>query len=189
MPRKRTKKKRKPTVKVKPFEWEYLCRGRIESADDFNPLSLLMLVGGNHLVQWKRCQDQLLSFWITRWPGTRPWAWWIDALDRYGPRKRLGGIGNPVHEHLAVKQIYSFGIPVLWITPAIAALHAGLLTQGERISFSGIPVDVKDPPVFETEAAYLQRHDLLSDQEQGVDTEGCVSIAEHLNEHRPWWEW
>ena len=53
------------------------------------------------------------------------------------PRLRLGGIGTPQHEALNVVPVFSFGISAM------------------------VDVDENDPPTFEAQATYLERHGLL----------------------------
>jgi hypothetical protein len=62
-----------------------------------------------------------------------------------------------------------FGIPVYWITPQ----DTGILG---RAGFKGKPVDTGDPPLFESQAAYLKRHGLLSDQESAALPENAYDL-------------
>jgi hypothetical protein len=54
------------------------------------------------------------------------------------PRKRTGGTGTPAYEVQSVGPAFAYGIPTVWV---------GL--------------DEDNPPVFESQAAYLKRHGLL----------------------------
>jgi hypothetical protein len=39
---------------------------------------------------WKKHgADLLLESWIDRYPGSRPWGWWLQALETTGPRRQL----------------------------------------------------------------------------------------------------
>ena len=86
-------------------------------------------------------------------PGTRPALWWAYTCPRLPigtfpgwfidgklpePRERLGGIGTPAYQVTAVGPSFAFGIAELWVG-----------------------IDEDDPPVFESQAAYLKRHAFL----------------------------
>jgi hypothetical protein len=92
--------------------------------------------------EWKRWREPLLAEWIARRPGTRPWAWWrYDAPEP--ERRRLGGKGIEMCEqYLGYTRAFDFGIPRYW--------HQ---------------IDPAQPPLYESEAAYLQRHNLLTPSE------------------------
>ena len=114
---------------------------------------------------WSELRDDILQGFITEYPGARPWAWWhYDApraplgvfqgwWDGTEPRLRLGGTGTPSHEVLNYVPAFSFGLPEAWITDEDVATWPRL---------AGHAIDPSDPPTFESEAAYLQRHGLLS---------------------------
>lgn len=123
---------------------------------------------------WKEGRDEVLPDWIAAHPGTRPHAWWV--LDAPEPRRRrLGGIGTPSHEVLADVETLCFGIPRDWVTAWQEAYYNGRSrdVHGNRIGteyseghFTGRAIDRDDPPRFESEAAYLDRHGLLSAAER-----------------------
>jgi hypothetical protein len=109
---------------------------------------------------WAALRDDLLRDWIRECPGTRPWAWWKhDApkakapeipkwhlSEMVEPRRRIGGAGAPSWEkYPAILPYYTCGIPDSW--------------EG---------IDKADPPTFESEASYLDRHGLLSETERKV---------------------
>lgn len=87
---------------------------------------------------WEEAKKELLPEWILSNPCTRPWAFW--EFDAPGPRRRLGGTGR--RERNAGLQ---FGAPsdVWWKD-----------------------VDPADPPRYESEASYLQRHGFLTTAEK-----------------------
>ena len=107
---------------------------------------------------WERTKAIVLPEWIRRHPGTRPPFWWhFDAPrepkglfpgcyydGRFAIRKRLGGIGRPIWEKLNYVPQFECGLPEQWDEPSI---------------------DPDDPPVFESQATYLQRHGLLEREE------------------------
>jgi hypothetical protein len=98
------------------------------------------------------------------WPG-----WWLDGK-LPEPRLRLGGVGTPVHEVLAYVPGFEYGLPVLWVERWMAEYYNGrardvhgkpIGTSHKPGDFKGVPIDPDDPPVFESQAAYLERHGLL----------------------------
>jgi hypothetical protein len=85
---------------------------------------------------WAANRDDVLREWIRDYPGTRPYAWWQH--DAPEPRRRIGGSG------LVRNERHAYGLP----------------TDADwRV------VDPNNPPSFESQAAYLDRHGLLSDAE------------------------
>ncbi len=81
---------------------------------------------------WAEMGDKLLAQWITHSPGCRPWPWW--AFEAPGLRFQTGGDGRPAWRVENVVAAVAWGIPVRW-------------RNGEA--------------QFETQHAFLQRHDLL----------------------------
>ena len=127
-------------------------------------------------VWWRAVRDEVLRDWIAEAPGTRPHGWW--TFDSPEPqRRRLGGIGTPCHEVLAHVPRFKFGIPVYWITAWEVEYYNGRRrdVHGYRIGtayanraepFRGRAIDPDDPPRFESEATFLDRHGLLSAAER-----------------------
>ena len=107
-------------------------------------------------LEWSISRKKILKSWIDAHPGTRPYAWW--CFDAPETRQRVGGTGTPKHEVLKYAATCVFGIPRYWITPQ----DTGILG---RAVHKGKPVDKNDPPLFESQATYLERHGLLSDKE------------------------
>ncbi len=100
---------------------------------------------------WLAHRGTILADWIGEHPGTRPSCWWRwDGpiwADRPGfmksecePRRRLGGVGH------ANDYSFRFGLPTSWVK------------EGHPSSPAPDPFD---PPMFESQAAYLDRHGLL----------------------------
>ncbi len=134
---------------------------------------------------WRELRDTILAGWVEEQPGKRPSAWWrFDAprqpAGRFPgwyydgklpePRERCGGVGTPAHEVLADAPRYNFGIPDSWVKQWAVDYYNGraLDVHGERIGtdyaegdFEGLAIDSENPPVFESEATYLDRHGLL----------------------------
>jgi hypothetical protein len=138
---------------------------------------------------WKDHGERVVAQHVNDFPGTRPIRWWeYDAprspLGTYPscfcdgklpePRKRLGGIGTPNYQALAISPSFTRGIPDSWVTPADVAYYTGasrdthgkLTNQNPSSSFDGVAIDTDDPPRFESEAAYLERHGLLFPDER-----------------------
>jgi hypothetical protein len=102
--------------------------------------------------------EQIVADWAQDNPGTRPLAWW--RFDAPEPRKRLGGIGTAEHEVLATALWLIRGIPASWLGAWMAEnCRQASARRGEV--FEGVPIDPKFPPLYESEAAYLKRLDLL----------------------------
>lgn len=89
---------------------------------------------------WEEHGAAILAEWIEAHPGTRPSYWWRYEAPRSGesiePRRHLFGEGVPLHEVLNVGPAYTCGIP----------------------DWCGDP---DNPPIFESQHAYLKRHGLL----------------------------
>jgi hypothetical protein len=138
---------------------------------------------GDHLVRmdsnrtrslWREHRAELLPEFIAEHPGQRPWAWWrFDAPER--SRKRLGGLGTPSHEVLAYAPTFAFGLPVYWVTAWDVDYYNGRAhdVHGQRIGtshhegdFKGLAIDPRDPPRYESEAAFLARYRLINAAER-----------------------
>lgn len=122
---------------------------------------------------WREHSPELLAVWIRAHPGTRPWAWWRFAAPE--PRQRLGGVGTPAAEVLAYAPEFHVGIPADWVESWMVAYYTGRArdVHGRPIGqefqgrpFEGRAIDPDDPPRFESEAAYLERLGLLTDEER-----------------------
>ena len=91
------------------------------------------------LPTWSEVEAELLPGWIREYPCSRPWGWWQSAPE---PRRRVGGTGRRERQ-----TIFEFGIPYpnAWFRDA----------------------DPDNPPLYESQGAYLLRLDLLSEAEKG----------------------
>jgi len=112
------------------------------------------LVGTCHrydklLAPWQEHRDAFLEDWTRERPGTRPFAWWLidaprevfdDGEKSVGPEplRHVGGSGRVIR---------------VGVYPEATARACGCLP------FEAIDPD--DPPLVESEAAYLRRHGLL----------------------------
>ena len=119
--------------------------------------------------EWERVKDELIDAWISKHPATRPWGCW--EFETTEQRRRVGGIGDPAWEHLAYVEHYEFGLPAIWITKFDEEyynnrrldIHGKLIeTPFKDGDFKGKAIDPEDPPLYESEATYLQRHGLLT---------------------------
>jgi len=97
---------------------------------------------------WAIHRDMVVAWWIFRHPGTRPSMWW--RMDAPGPRRRVGGTGTPLHECSNSVASYQFGVPSAW------------RVRGRNDYLNvGVPISPEHPPMYESEAAYLRRHNLF----------------------------
>jgi hypothetical protein len=81
--------------------------------------------------------------------GMRPSLWWKFTAPE--PRQRLGGTGTPCCEVLAYAPRLAYGVPLDWI----AAESVRLL----KLNCAALEED--DPPLFESQSAFLERHGLF----------------------------
>ena len=157
-----------------------------------NRALLFELRAGRQLAEWwTALREPLVDGWIATYPGTRPFGWWVVDAPRWRredlperqrffadanvklpePRRRLGGVGDPIFEHLNFAPELSFGVPVQFVHPDDVAYYNGRATKplvGEPYKdgdFSGQAIDPADPPRYESEAAYLKRHERFVDGE------------------------
>lgn len=91
------------------------------------------------------------------------------------PRRRLSGIGTPVYEALNYIPELAFGVPVQFVTAWDVSYYNGRSRDihGQRIGteyreghFPFQAFEPADPPSYESEASYLDRHQLLSPGER-----------------------
>jgi hypothetical protein len=122
---------------------------------------------------WAEHRDDIIEEHIAQWPGTRPYRWWDYDAPRIAvgtypdcyydgmrpePRKRLGGIGTPCHECLAHVPHFSYGLPTAWVSQRDVERYTD---TGRYGTFKGVAINPDDPPTYESQAAYLERHSLL----------------------------
>jgi len=96
--------------------------------------------------------DAFLAEFVKANPGRRPfWFWNYLELPEDGQRLRVGGVGDP---HAEERPGFDMGVPDdnSW-NLAWNAKRGGKL--------DGMPIDPNDPPMFESEASYLRRHNLF----------------------------
>jgi len=161
---------RNPKQEIEPWMMEYFLTGE-EPADPWQARAFM--AWKNPRKTWRAIRDEILPEWIRQNPGKRPFAWWIyDAPEQ---RQRLGGTGTPCDEVLNETPFCAFGIPVSWVDAWEVEYYNGRAVDvhGEPIgrqhkegSFSGVAIDPEDPPRYESQAAYLKRHGLLTPAEE-----------------------
>jgi hypothetical protein len=132
---------------------------------------------------WLTIRDELLPQWTNEHPGTRPTWWYLfdpecprisaEDISRHGwtgcyfkkdipdLRRRIGGIGDPSYLHYSLVPHFDCAIPDQFVTVADVEWHR---EEGEE--FKGVPFDPTNPPTYESQASYLDRHGLLTAAER-----------------------
>jgi len=174
MPRKFRTLTKKTSGVLTPAAWDFLNDRLVDNDDDsFYKFGLIADV--SHLCDdhtnrslWTAYGPQVLALWATEQPGRRPALWWRYDCPRLSseqgplplplPRLRIGGKGNATDK---------------WGDSFLGILNNfGLRWQDDRWKEEkGCDVDFYDPPVFESQAAFLTRHNLLTDGEEERLTE------------------
>jgi hypothetical protein len=103
---------------------------------------------------WEKIGDSVTKDFIKQHPCRRPWAWW--RFDAPQPRQRIGGTGKSTHESMNFAPGFSFGLPTSWTK---------LIDVELKLAKKNDLIDPDDPPTFESQASYLQRHNLLAPEE------------------------
>jgi hypothetical protein len=142
-----------------PVVWAVLSDEPLPpDADTFGAFLLSYPDRFNPCAEWQALGADVVREYAAKHPGRRPTRWWIYDAPPAGERgciemrKRLGGIGTPACEHLAFQPFQQeLGIPSAWIS----------VDDLRLFELSCAPVDLDDPPIFESQANYLQRHGLL----------------------------
>jgi len=136
-----TNQKRIRRVPVPPIREDfaiYLLNG-IESNTDFD-FYHFKNDRDRQKQMWEENKKGLMPQWQKDNPCKRPFSWW--RFEAPGPRLMVGGKGVRADEKCNYKQHFVFGTPKYWLE-----------------------FDEKNPPMFEAQATYLQRNDLLSARE------------------------
>ena len=89
---------------------------------------------------WQENQVRFMAEWVESHPCSRPFGWW--KFEAPEPRKMIGGKGTRAGQKRNYGQSFKFGVPQYWLE-----------------------IDGKSPPMFESQAAFLQRLGLLYDGE------------------------
>ena len=166
MPRKPWRKVRPENPTVPENVRRYLETGESEPGD----CEVFLLQGDPErvLALWREVGAEILSAWLKAHPGTRPAVWWeVSAPSEPVPgwptylcaqRRRIGGTGTPNFEVLAYAPHFDRGIPTGWVSTS-EVNHYGH-------GFTGKAIGRDDPPRFEAEAAFLDRHGILTAPER-----------------------
>jgi hypothetical protein len=112
---------------------------------------------------WNNYKEEILESWIVEYPGSRPFAWWEwDA---------------PRDEDLIREWRYHHTFPIARLQTSGKGTTNQARYSGMLPSFSlAIPdswheIDKANPPTFESQAAYLKRHGLLTKEEMRTLTD------------------
>jgi hypothetical protein len=141
--------------------WAWLNDQYDDSGDGGERFFELLEAEQNAAALWSIWGADIVNNWISAHPGTRPSLWW--RFNAPEPRGRLGGTGTQREDCLALIEHYRFGVFDLWRSATI---------------------DPRDPPAFESEAAYLERLGLLLPAERkrlGPEDFKPVSILDILD--------
>jgi hypothetical protein len=167
----------RPKLEISDGVWAYLNDQGIPDGDSETHFEVLLLEAGDGEALrelWGRARGEVITGWTKDHPGgTRPSIWWrFDAprqlLGTHSgcfydgklqqPRKQLSGAGCDASAISAYMPSYKCGLPTAW---------AGF--------------EESDPPVFESQAAYLRRHGLLTPHEVRVLTASDYERTEALS--------
>ena len=192
MPRKPRKLLKMRQAAISPALKEYFETGGYDDKSEESADAFMIQSTPKMKKAWKSHREQIMLEWIKKYPCSRPWAWWELDSPRWArkfnayfdgtlpePRKRLGGTGTSNFEDLAYVPHFSFGIPTGWLDQWTVDYYNGqaLDVHGELIktpykkgNFEGVAIDLKNPPAFESQAVFLQRHDLLTTPEKAYLT-------------------
>jgi hypothetical protein len=144
--------------------WRYCQRNAGREDGAWEPWSARCL--------WVENEAELLQEWMATdaGAGCRPDAWWRYRAPRAPlgthqgvwydgplpePRRRLGGTGTPRSDVLADVPMFCLGVPARWLTVDDFRTWPQLAARGAEA------YDPADPPLFESQASYLERHGLL----------------------------
>ena len=149
MPTNRKRKMRVPKGKKGDIpEWleKWFVTGIYPTGKEEGALDCFLLSGPGRKDElkatWESCWSVILRGFIRDKPGRRPWPWW--KFDSPENRLKLSGQGLADHEkYKSIRPSFFIGIPKY---------------------FSDI--DENDPLLYESEAAFLKRENLLSKAEE-----------------------
>ena len=99
------------------------------------------------------------------------------------PRLRLGGIGTPDFQELNYWPIFVCAIPAGWVSAWQTSYYNGkardihgnpIGTEYVEGNFLGVPPDPRDPPVYESQAAYLRVARTIDARGKAAPAEECL---------------
>lgn len=174
----RRQRKQRDKLEIPAGIWAFLNDEEIAAGDSQTKYLIHTLEaddGAELRKLWRRVRGELLEKWIRQKPGTRPRCWWRFEA----PRATLG---NSQHLVQAMRrQISGAGRPS-WETDRGASdlpwLECGLPQTWEGY-------DRTQPPVWESQAAFLGRHELLRAPELRTLTAANFDAVEVLELPRP----
>ena len=140
MPTNRKRIKRQIRGAISDNVRHYLESGEADSSD----IEIYMLEGNREHLRdkWETLKEGIMADWIDRHHCTRPFAWY--EFESTGPRLMIGGHGRTMtKKYAAWKPYFNKGIPASWSE-----------------------IEPDNPPLFESEAVFLQRNGLLSESEK-----------------------
>lgn len=151
--------------------WNWLIDENPDETDEHGNFSYeIFMLEGEYVRSGSDCADKLQQLWrdvesdvldsyIAKFPGYRPRVWWWYSAPRMAsgqwlrcfwdgrlpePRLQVSGNGStPWDAGFAYVPCFEYGIPKLWVG-----------------------FDPKNRPCFESQAAYLRRHNLLTQEEK-----------------------
>lgn len=172
MPSNRKRRSRNLRPAIEPIEIYFLQHGTVEGGPVHDDFELFLRTEDEWKKIWIEQRDKIMESWIRKRPCTRPWGFWQHDVKE--PRQRIGGIGIPGYEFLSIVPHFVKGIPTGWVSKSQEDYYNGRQVDihGHKIGtynegdFLGKAIDPGDPPTFESQGGYLQRHSLLTDAEK-----------------------
>jgi len=123
---------------------------------------------------WEAVSKEIVKEFVKLHLCRRPWCWWAFEIKEL--RKRIGGIGDLMHEIGFYEPTdCPHGIPMDWVAKwqveyyngRFKDIHGNVVDSGfKEGDFKEVAIDPNNPPIYESESVYLRRLDLLSDTEK-----------------------
>lgn len=115
---------------------------------------------------WDRYRDEILSAWISKFPGSRPRTWWtLDAPRGDELLPTHNGGNSPRRAPLARKLVDATGRSAKRATSIFQDAAGAYFYYGIPMPYRGPDDPVSAMLYFESQATYLQRHQLLTADE------------------------
>ena len=150
-------RKKKVIGKRTPVTAEVL--NYLQDQDTGSSLDVFLIQGNGKLRAklWQEYSEDILQDWIAQKPCSRPEHWW--TYDAPKDKKLMAGTHWANTYPVQRKKLSGVGCPDFVKTPAyLPRFNKGLPVEWHDY-------DAAAPPVFESEAAYLQRFNLLKEAE------------------------